>query len=285
MRQSSRSAAAVAWLALPTLLVSAGGCADDRIVPPGPDWYLTWHDEFDGDEGPIDTSRWDFDIGTGQSGWGNQELQFYTDRSENVRVDGQGRLAITARREAFGGNAYTSARIKTQRRFSQRYGRMEARIQLPVGTGLWPAFWLLGDNIEEVGWPACGEIDVMEYRGQEPQLVHGSLHGPGYSGGNAITRLFRLEADARFADNFHVFAVEWDPSRISWSVDDVVYQVVTSSQVQGAGDWVFDEPFFLLLNLAVGGTFLGSPDDTTPFPQTMWVDYVRVFQREPPEGL
>lgn len=265
------------WLAT---VLALTGCGNDTVVPPDPSWYLTWHDEFD-EEGPVDESRWDFDIGTGQGGWGNNELQFYTDRPENIRIDDEGRLAITARRESFGARDYTSARIKTQNRFAQRYGRMEARVQLPQGQGVWPAFWMLGDDLPEVGWPEAGEIDIMEYRGQQPTVVHGSLHGPGYSGGNAITRLYRLPDGENFVEGFHVFAVEWDPSRIAFSVDGTTYQVVTANDVLAQGRWVFDHPFFLVLNVAVGGSFVGPPDETTPLPQSMLVDYVRVFSRDP----
>ena len=173
-------------------------------------------------------------------------------------------------------------RLTTQGIFAQKYGRMEARIRLPVGQGVWPAFWMLGADIEEVGWPQTGEIDIMEYRGQEQTIVHGTLHGPGYFGGSPITKRYFLE-DGSFADDFHVFAVEWDPSRIAWWVDDVVYQTVNTAQVVERGEWVFDDPFFLLLNVAVGGSFSGNPDASTPFPQTMLVDYVRVLSRERPE--
>ncbi len=263
--------------------LAAAGCGEDNtVITPPIDWYLTWSDEFEGEAREIDRALWAFDIGTGQGGWGNNELQFYTDRPENIRIDGQGRLEITAQRESFGGNEFTSARIKTQNLFAQRYGRVEARIQLPQGQGVWPAFWMLGNNIEEVGWPQTGEIDVMEYRGQDPQVVHGSLHGPGYSGGGALTQLYRLPEGRNFVEDFHVFAVEWDPSRISWWVDDEVYQVLTANDVRARGAWVYDHPFFLLLNVAIGGSFVGSPDDTTPLPQSMLVDYVRVFSREPP---
>ena len=243
-------------------------------------WTLTWEETFDGAAGEApDPARWTYDIGTGVDGWGNNQLEYNTDRPENVALDGQGNLVITARREDFQGSEYTSARMLTRDLFTQAYGRFEARIKLPVGRGIWPAFWMLGDDIDEVSWPRCGEIDIMEYRGQEPWAVTGSLHGPGYSGGSPITSRFTMEDRGSFADDFHVFAVEWHPSRIAWLVDGEVYHVATPAQAP-SGQWVFDHPFFLLLNVAVGGNYVGSPDDTTPFPQQMLVDYVRVYTYE-----
>ncbi|MCA9551446.1 MAG: glycoside hydrolase family 16 protein [Myxococcales bacterium] len=264
--------------------VALTGCgASDVVVEPPIGWYAVWNDEFEGAEGTLpDTERWAYDIGNGVDGWGNGQLEFDTNRPENVALDGAGNLVITARKESFGGKAYTSARIKTQGLYATQYGRIEARIQLPVGRGVWPAFWMLGADIPEVGWPQSGEIDIMEYRGQEPSTVHGTLHGPGYSGGSPITRRFRLPDGVTFDEDFHVFAVEWDPSRISFWVDDEAYQIVTSSQVQAKGSWVYDHPFFILLNVAVGGGFVGAPDDGTPFPQAMRVDYVRVYSRTRP---
>ncbi|MFK7935419.1 MAG: family 16 glycosylhydrolase, partial [Saprospiraceae bacterium] len=193
----------------------------------------------------------------------------------NVSLDGDGNLAIIARRESFAGSAFTSGRIKTQGLFEQAYGRFEARIKMPWGPGIWPAFWLLGGNIDEVSWPQCGEIDIMEYRGQETNLVHGSLHGPGYSSGNAVTKSFGFE-NARFDNNFHIFAVNWTEDYIDFFVDDNLYQRLEPSDVDG--EWVYDHPSFIILNLAVGGDYVGFPTDQTDFPQTMLVDYVRVYQ-------
>ena len=238
-------------------------------------WNLVWSDDFDGVAGEKpDPTKWTYDIGRGQDGWGNQELQYYTDRPQNAQLDGNGNLVITARSESFSGAQFTSARLKTQGIFTTKYGRIEARLITPYGPGLWPAFWMLGANIEEVNWPLCGEIDIMELRGQEPNLIHGSIHGPGYSGGQAITKTFALD-NGRFDQNFHVFAVEWFEDRLDFFVDDFLYQRIDRSQV---GNWVFDQEFFLILNVAVGGTFLGFPTTETPFPQTMTVDYVKVFQ-------
>ncbi|MGB5414725.1 MAG: glycoside hydrolase family 16 protein, partial [Polyangiales bacterium] len=236
----------------------------------------TMSDEFDGAEGtPPNPAIWTYDVGG--DGWGNDQLEFNTDRVENVSLDGQGNLRIVALKESFMGNDYTSGRIKTQGLFEQRYGRFEARIKLPGGQGLWPAFWMLGANFPVVGWPDSGEIDIMEFRGQDPELVYGSLHGPGYCGGGAITGEFRLPDGQTFTNDFHVFAVEWDPDRIAFSVDSEVYQTVDSAQVREHVDWVFDHEFFVLLNLAVGGNFVGPVGPDTVFPAEMLVDYVRVF--------
>jgi beta-glucanase (GH16 family) len=267
-------------LALPAalLVLACGPEKNETLVSPPPAWQLTFSDEFDGPKGESpDRSRWGFDVGGG--GFGNAQLEFNTDRPSNASLDGNGNLAIVARIESYMGNRFTSARLKTQSKFAQRYGRIEARIKLPVGQGIWPAFWMLGDDIDEVGWPQTGEIDIMEYRGQEPKLIHGSLHGPGYSGASPITTTYRHKGDEGLDADYHVFAVDWDPSRITWWIDDEVYQSVGSPAVRARGEWVFDHPFFILLNVAVGGNFVGAPDATTLFPQTMLVDYVRVFER------
>ncbi len=267
-----RRGATLAGLALAGALLLPG-CSDDDTTAPG-EVSLIWSDEFEGPAGtPPDPDRWVFDIGTD---WGNDQLEYDTDRPENVSLDGQGNLAITAREEDYEGQPYTSGRIKTEGRFSHAYGRFEARIKLPVGQGLWPAFWLLGNDFSRVGWPQCGEIDVMEYRGQEPNVIHGSLHGPGYSAGNAVTGRFTLPG-AGFDQDFHVFAIEWQPDQITWLVNDVVYQRRTPADLPQGTRWVFDHPFFIILNVAVGGTFVGDPAPDTQFPQTMLVDWVRVY--------
>ena len=236
-----------------------------------PGWRLVWHDEFDTTIGP----DWSFDIGTGASGWGNNERQFYTARPENARVE-NGALVIEARKEQYSSSEYTSARLKTEGRATFRFGRLEARIRIPRGQGLWPAFWALGEDLRTVGWPRCGEIDVMENIGREPARVHATVHGPGYSGGRGVGGFFDLSVGT-FADGFHLFAVEWDPSGLRFSVDGTVYRSITPGDVNGA--WVFDHPFFLLLNLAVGGNWPGDPDAGTVFPARMTVDYVRVYDR------
>jgi beta-glucanase (GH16 family) len=255
-------------------LIASFGCNPDDFQKLEPrDWQLVWSDEFDGAAGTLpDPSKWAFDLGTGQDGWGNQELQSYTDSPANVSMDGEGNLAITAIRS---GGSFTSARIKTQGLFEQQYGRFEARLITPYGPGIWPAFWMLGSNIETVSWPQCGEIDIMELRGQEPNIIHGSLHGPGYSGGNPITKGYSLTND-RFDTDYRIYAIEWDEEKIDYFVDDYLYQRI--ERTDAPGEWVFDQPFFMILNVAVGGTYVGFPTDQTPFPQKMIVDYVRVYQ-------
>jgi len=176
---------------------------------------------------------------------------------------------------------YTSARLKTQGLFSQAYGRFEARIKIPAGQGMWPAFWMLGNDITSVGWPKCGEIDIMENIGKEPGTVHGSLHGPSTSGPTSdLSAAFSLPAGQNFAGDFHLYAVEWEPGTIRFYVDTNLYATFTSSQWPAGGAWVFDHPFFIILNVAVGGSWPGSPDSTTVFPQQMLVDYVRVYTKQ-----
>lgn len=245
-------------------------------------WKLTWSDEFNSPNGSgVDLSKWVVEVGG--KGWGNEELEYYTNRRENAHIQ-DGSLMIEARRENYTGTDgvsrnYTSARLKTAGKFSQAYGRFEARIKIPAGQGMWPAFWMLGDDIDKAGWPACGEIDVMENIGKEPSTIHGSIHGPGYTGGDGIEAPYKLPATRRFADDFHVYAVEWEPNAIRFYVDDDLYVTRTRADLHPGWKWVFDHPFFLLLNLAVGGDWPGNPDATTVFPQTMQVDYVRVYQR------
>lgn len=272
---------------VPALLLAACTSASPPAeIPPGgapQTWTLSWQDEFDGPAGaPVDTARWIADTGGG--GWGNQEREFYT-AGENAALDGAGHLVITARREPpnspgtcwYGACQYTSARILTRGRFDATYGRFEASIRIPRGQGVWPAFWLLGADIGTAGWPACGEIDVMENIGREPLLVHGTLHGPGYSGGSGIGASY--SSSIPFADEFHLFAVEWESSAVRWYVDGHLFHEVTPDRLPAGARWVFDHPFFLLLNVAVGGNWPGDPDSSTTFPQQMLVDYVRVYRR------
>ncbi len=258
--------------AVAVLAVSAGAlvAAPAATAAPGD---VIWSDEFDGAAGSAPSSaRWNHETGAG--GWGNAELQNYTTSRANSALDGQGHLVITARREADG--SYTSARMTTQGKFQPQYGRVEARIQIPRGQGIWPAFWMLGGNLPGVGWPASGEIDVMENVGFEPHRVHGTVHGPGYSGSAGITGMYQHPQGWSFADDFHTFAVDWKPGEITWFVDGQQFHRVTRASV-GANAWVFDQPFFLILNVAVGGQWPGYPDGTTSFPQQMKVDYVRVY--------
>lgn len=255
------------------------GCATNNESEETRFEEIVWQDEFEVN-GSLDSDLWGFDIGTGQEifgqpGWGNNELQYYTDRQENITVE-DGMLKITARKESFEGSRYTSAKILTRGKFEKTYGRYEARIKLPFGQGIWPAFWLLGDDSNgSVIWPQIGEIDIMEYRGQEPLVIHGSVHGPGYSAGNAVTDRYVL-SNGRFDTEFHLFAIEWSRNSIKYYVDDILYNEITPDDVDG--EWVFnDNTFYIIMNVAVGGSFVGPPNDNTPFPQTMMVDYVRVY--------
>jgi beta-glucanase (GH16 family) len=245
---------------------------------------LIWSDEFDGPIGsPVDGSKWVFDLGGG--GWGNNEFELYTASSRNASIDGEGHLVITAIKEKlpkkprcwYGRCKYSSARLKTRGKFEQTYGRFEARIKLPFGQGIWPAFWMLGSDIDTAGWPSCGEIDIMENIGREPSTSHGTIHGPGYSGSKGIGAPYNL-AGVAFSEEFHVFAVEWEPGAIRGYVDDDLFQTRTPADLPKGKRWVFDHPFFLLMNLAVGGSWPGNPDATTRFPQKMYVDYVRVYE-------
>ncbi len=263
------------------LVLSFCACEPDEMQTVVNYTNLTWEDNFETDGAP-DASNWTYNIGDGTSqgipGWGNNELQYYTDRPENVVVE-DGMLKITARQEEFENRNYTSARILTKGLFEQSYGRFEARMKLPWGQGLWPAFWMLGDDANgAVAWPDIGEIDIMEYRGSEPTIAHGSVHGPGYSGGGAITKSYEL-TESRFDTEFHVFGIEWGPDFINYYVDDVLYNQITADDVDG--EWVFnDNPFYIILNVAVGGSFVRNPTPDTPFPQTMYVDYVRAYSYE-----
>jgi beta-glucanase (GH16 family) len=259
------------------------GCGSAATTPsPSPQKVLVFSDEFEGAAGSSpDPSKWTFDVGGG--GWGNNELESY--RSQNAHLDGNGNLVVEIDHEAFTGSDgiarnYTSARLKTQGLFAQAYGRFEARIKIPKGQGIWPAFWMLGENIDQVGWPTCGEIDVMENIGREPAIVHGTFHGPGYAGAG-VGAAYSLPGNAPFADDFHVYAVEWDANTVKWFVDEALYETRTRADLPSGGAWVFDHPFFLLLNVAVGGGWPGPPDQTTVFPQQMLVDYVRVYTLPP----
>lgn len=252
--------------------------------------------------GAPDPSIWAFDIGKGplNDGWGNNELQFYTNRTNNVIVK-DGYLVITAVKESYQGASYTSARLKTRNLFEKKYGRFEARIKMPQGKGMFPAFWMLGSNFCEaqaldaannvicdsskpnyetgnVLWPQSGEIDIMEYIGSKPTQVFGTVHGPGYSGGEGISKTYTIPND-RFDNDFHIFGIEWGENYINWYVDNALYNQITRAKVeQEGGQWVFDNSFYMLLNLAVGGNLPGSPNSETVFPQTMLVDYVRVYE-------
>jgi hypothetical protein len=243
---------------------------------------IRWGDEFTGPTGARPAAaRWGFDHGSGIEGWGNRELQAYTARPENASLDGAGALAISARRETFTGSDgltrdYTSARVKTYKKFSFTYGEMAARIRVPAGAGVWPAFWAVGERVASIGWPESGEIDVFEVLGSDPTKVAGSVHGPARLGRPYnLTRKVRLFASAAAA--FHVYSAFWVPGAIQMRLDGMRYATFTPEDLGPSREWVFDQPFHLLLNVAVGGKGAGpAPDATTPFPATMLVDWVRV---------
>ena len=268
------AAAVIATTLTGGLVAASRNDTADAAVGP-----VTWSDEFNGAAGsPVDGSKWNFDTGGG--GFGNNELQYYTNSTNNVAHDGQGHLAITARKENpnnlqcwYGRCEYTSGRLQTNGKFTQRYGRFEASIKIPRGQGIWPAFWMLGDNLGSAGWPNAGEIDIMENVGKEPNTLYGTVHGPGYSGGASIGG--NRNIGTPLGNAFHTYAVEWSPNLIVWYLDGAEYFRITPAQLRGNA-WVFDHPFFMILNVAVGGTWPGSPDATSTYPQTMLIDYVRV---------
>lgn len=240
-------------------------------------WSIIWSDEFEGSR--LDPAKWVYT--TGGEGFGNNELQYYSRSRRNVYLN-SGLLVIQARKEDhIGTNGwvrhYTSGRIRTETKFSHTYGRFEARIKLPFGQGIWSAFWLLGGSTAE--WPRNGEIDIIENIGKESSTIHGTIHGPGYSGARGIGAAYSLPAHKRLCDDFHVFAVEWDPGIIRWYVDGELYNTVRKVNLPVGAPWVFDHPFYLNLNVAVGGNWAGEPDASTEFPQSMYVDYVRVYKR------
>lgn len=260
------------------------GCQNDeedtRQEESKDNWVLVWHDEFNNPTADYrpDSTKWVFE--TGATGNGNNEMQNYTNRVENASYTyykGYGCLRITALKDNYQGITYSSARIKSEGKFEQTYGRFEARMQLPYGPGVWPAFWLLGADYKSVGWPKCGEIDIMENKGWQPNVVSSALHFPGHSGGNPLTQTFGYQY-TRFDTDFHIFAVEWDKTKIDFFVDNVRYKRITPADADG-GEWVFNHPFYIILNLAIGGDFVGYPTDKTEFPQNLYIDYVRVYQK------
>ncbi|EMR00682.1 family 16 glycosylhydrolase [Cesiribacter andamanensis] len=234
---------------------------------------LVWQDEFSGSQ--LNGANWTFETGTGAGGWGNNELQYY--RQENTAVR-DGYLIITAKQEAFGGRQYTSSRIKTQGKQEFQYGRIDIRAVLPQGQGIWPALWMLGANFPTVGWPESGEIDIMEMIGGagRENTVHGTIHWSNAGNYATFGRSYRLQ-EGTFADEFHVFSLVWDAGRLRWLVDDVQFNEVDITPAELSE---FQQKFFLIFNVAVGGNWPGNPDANTSFPQRMVVDYVRVFQPE-----
>lgn len=265
------------------------------IARPPLQWNIVWDDEFNQPDGSSpNPTNWTFDIGSDcpdNCGWGNNELEYYTSRTNNAYVSG-GLLHIVAQNESYDGYNYTSARLKTQGLWSWTYGRIEARIEIPRGQGIWPAFWMLGTNINSVGWPTCGEIDIMENIGKtsDQGTDHGTIHGPVSGGGDynnnsGVGGTYTLPGGAALADDFHIYAVQWTPNQIQWFLDTNLFFTATPASLPSGGMWVFTNSQFLLLNVAVGGNWPGDPDGTTVFPQEMLVDYVRVYQQTVPLAI
>jgi beta-glucanase (GH16 family) len=294
-RPAARHALAV--VAFTLIVAAAGACGGDgggsattppptdttTHLPPGPATLTqVWSDEFDGAAGAsVDPTKWTFDLGDG-GGWGNNEREFYTNAPDNISLDGQGNLAIVARVAAlsvscyYGPCRYTSAKITTRGKLAALPGRVEARIKLPAGQGLWPAFWMLGNDFPTVGWPASGELDIMENKGSAPNTSSSAIHGPGYFGNTPFAHSNSI-APGTLADDFHVYAVEWDANSAKFYVDNTLHYTVFRSDLQRYGTSILDKPYFIILNLAVGGNFDGNPSSDAIFPATMLVDYVRVF--------
>ncbi|TVR17093.1 MAG: glycoside hydrolase family 16 protein [Balneolaceae bacterium] len=251
------------------------GCTSTEDETP---WQLVWNDEFDSEE--LDLNKWTFQYGTGEeqglSGWGNYELQYYTDREENIFIK-DGKLYIVALEEAYSGEDFTSARIKTRNKGDWKFGRIEARAKLPQGQGIWPAIWMLPTDEVHGGWPKSGEIDIMEQVGHEPETIHGTVHyGEDWPQNQENGASFTLSKGI-FSDDFHIFAIEWEEDEIRWYVNDIHFHTVTPADLEPF-NYPFNERFHLILNLAVGGNWPGDPDETTEFPQSLIIDYVRVYQ-------
>lgn len=269
------------------LFISCGTSSEDVSDPLGDDpnnepsevWNLVWSDEFEADQ--LETDKWSFQFGTGSQfglvGWGNNELQYYTDREENVFLE-DGLLHITALEESFEGRNYTSARIRTINKGDWKFGKIEIMAKLPEGQGMWPAIWMLPTEEVFGGWPKSGEIDITELVGHLPSTVHGTVHfGKDWPENRYKSSTYSLES-GKFSDNFHLFSIEWEENEIRWYVDGEQYHTIQPEDLEPE-NYPFNEQFHLILNLAVGGNWPGSPDSSTVFPQSMIVDYVRVFEK------
>jgi len=276
--------------AVSVLLLCACSTASIVSTVPAATWVQVWSDEFDGAAGArIDSTKWSYETADGCQqgicGWGNSEKEYYTDASENVALNGQGQLMIVARRApagltcSYGPCLYTSGRITTRGKMLAAPGRVEARIKLPTGQGLWPAFWMLGHTSPLVRWPDCGELDIMENKGSQPSTTSSAVHGPGYSGQTPFAHANNL-ASGILSDDFHTFTVEWDSLAVRFFVDGTAHYGVTRDGLERYGKSILNQPFFLMLNLAVGGHFDGDPQSDAIFPATILVDYVRVYARQ-----
>lgn len=283
--------------AVAAVLTACGGGGSSATAAPAPatpaasapapsnSWTLVWSDEFDGAAGAVpNAAHWSYDLGNQEaSGWGNHELEYYTSNARNAQTDGSGMLVITAEKAANPGPCwngspcgYTSARIHTNGKVSFTYGKVEARMKLPAGAGIWPAFWTLGTDLASAGWPASGELDIMEFVGKTPNTVYGTAHGPGYSGAQGLNKPYDLGKPV--ADDFHTYTLIKRPNEVIWQVDGVEYHRITPASLPAGGTWAFEKPMFVILNLAIGGDWPGSPDAATVFPAQMKVDWVRVYK-------
>ena len=282
-------------IAVVALLGCVGACSTAPNPPgrppteiPPEQWTLVWSDEFEGDSGLfVDTAtKWRPDTADGCSmgncGWGNQEKEYYTATTNNIALNGRGQLMITARVAPsgmscyYGPCRYTSGKITTRGKFHAQPGMVEARIRLPTGQGLWPAFWMLGEGFPTIPWPQCGELDIMENKGSQPTVTSSAIHGPGYSGATPLARANQL-SQGTYHEDFHTFAVAWNSTQIRFFIDGALHYSVSRSDVMNYGPWVFDRNFFLIVNLAVGGHFDGDPQSDAILPATMLIDYVRVY--------
>jgi len=284
----------IVWTLLVGPALGCGGGA--KSTGSGPDttpvitrtWVQVWSDEFDGPAGsPVDNTKWSYDLGdgcaSGGCGWGNSEKEYYTNAAENISLNGQGQLAIVARVAPAGLNCYygpcryTSGKITTRGKMLAAPGRVEARIKLAAGQGLWPAFWMLGQNFPGTPWPACGELDIMENKGSEPTISSSAIHGPGYSGNTPFAHRQTVPSGT-LTDDYHIFSVEWDATSVRFYVDNVLHFGVSSDNLQQYGNPIINQSFFVILNQAVGGHFDGDPQSDAIFPATMLVDYVRAYE-------
>ncbi len=279
--------AGVAYITAAAVLTSCSPRTASTAPKTASEWTQVWSDEFDGAAGArVDSTKWNYDLGDGcqaqNCGWGNNEKEYYSDKSDNISLNGHGQLVIAAREAPaglhcyYGPCLYTSAKITTRGKLLASPGRVEARIKLAPGQGLWPAFWMLGHGSPVTPWPDCGELDIMENKGSQVSTSSSAIHGPGYSGDTPFAHRHTLER-GKLTDDFHTFAVEWDSAQARFFVDDSVHYVVTRNQIQKYGKSILDQPFFVILNLAVGGHFDGDPQSNAIFPATMLVDYVRVY--------
>lgn len=262
-------------------LLSITACSEEsNQTGPNDEYMLVWEDQFE--DANLDTRNWSYQLGTGSqyglNGWGNNELQYYTDRKENVFLE-NGFLVIEARKEAYEGMEYTSGRIRTSGKKDYTYGKFEMRAKLPETQGIWPAFWLLPTDNEYGGWPASGEIDIMELLGHQPDTVYGTIHfGDDFPNRKSVTGKYWLDTST-FADDFHTYTVEWEPDTLTWFIDGQQFHQVTRQAI-APENWPFDKRFHLILNVAVGGNWPGYPDESTRLPQRMIVDYIKVYQKE-----